>query len=180
MGSATDLNGLALEVLEVCEAALALLPAGVPVRSYVAHGLPAIDCEQLTVSVYTVPQADTSPRVLPLDRQFKVAKYGSVNLVFLTVQLVRCYPQPTAGGRQVNLLTRVQDLAAFAELINADGWQLWNGLQSAKRLGSFGGACREFSMDPLLPIQPQGGFAGLAIPIEIQLDGFKLDYPSGP
>jgi hypothetical protein len=157
-----------------------MLPAGVPPRSYVAHGIPAIDCEQLTVSIYTVPQADTSPRALPLDRQFKVTKFGSLNLVFLTVQLVRCYPPPTAGGRQSNLVTRVAELTAFAQTINADGWQLWNGLQTAKRLGAFAGVCREFALDPLLPIQPQGGFAGWAIPIEVQLDGFTVNFPSPP
>lgn len=179
MGAATDLFDLADETLAVCEAALALLPAGVPERSYVAHGIPAIDCEQLTVSVYTVPQADTSPRALPLDRQFK-AKYGGVNLVFMTVQLVRCYPPPTANGRQVNLLVRTQELTAFAQAINADGWQLWNGLITAKRQGAFAGVCREFSLDPLLPIQPQGGFAGWAVPIEVQLDGFAVNFPSPP
>jgi hypothetical protein len=179
-GAATDLYDLADEVLSVCEAALALLPAGVPARSYVAHGLPAIDCEQLTVSVFTVPQADTSPRSLPLDRQFKVSKFGSLNLIFLTVQLVRCYPPVTASGRQQNLAPRVEDLTAFSQLIYADGWQLWNGLQTAKRLGAFAGTCREFSLDPLLPIQPQGGFAGWAVPIEVQLDGFNVAFPSVP
>lgn len=180
MGAATDLYDLADETLLVCEAALALLPAGVPERVYVAHGIPAIDCEQLTVSVYTVPEADTSPRSLPLDRQFKVAKYGAVDLVYLTVQLVRCYPPATAGGRQVNLSPRVADLTAFAQMINADGWQLWNGLKSAKRQGAFAGICREFSMDPLLPIQPQGGYAGWAVPIQVQLDGFTVNFPSPP
>lgn len=179
MGAATDLNDLALETLAVCEAALAQLAAGVPERSYVAHGIPAIDCEQLTVSVYTVPQADTSPRALPLDRQFKTAKYGALNIVFLTVQLVRCYPPATQHGRQTNLAPSVAALAAFAETINQDGWQLWNGLATAKRQGAFAGICREFSLDPLLPIQPQGGFAGWAVPIEVQLDGFTVDFPSG-
>lgn len=179
MGAATDLNDLALETLAVCEAALATLAAGAPARSYVAHGIPAIDCEQLTVSVYTVPQADTSPRALPLDRAHK-ARYGALNLVFLTVQLVRCYPPATQHGRQTNLAPSVADLMAFAATINQDGWQLWNGLATAKRQGAFAGICREFTLDPLLPIQPQGGFAGWAIPIEVQLDGFTVNFPSGP
>lgn len=178
--AAGDLYALADEVLAVCEASLALLPAGVPPRVYVAHGIPAIDCEQLTVSVYTVPTADTSPRALPLDRQFKVTKGGSVNLVFLTVQVARCYPGVTANNRQQPIAPTPEALAAASEMIFADGWQLWNGLQSAKRLGAFKGFCQEFSLDPLLPIQPQGGYAGWAVPIEVRLDGFTVEFPSVP
>ncbi len=127
-----------------------------------------------------MPQADTSPRALPLDRQFKVAKYGSINLVFLTVQVVRCYPGPTANGRQQAVLPRVSELTAASELIYQDGWQLWNGLQTAKREGAFDGVCAEFAVDPLLPIQPSGGFAGWALPIEVRLDGFPVAFPSTP
>jgi hypothetical protein len=166
-------------VLAVSEAALALLPAGVPARSYVAHGLAAIDCEQLTVSVYTVTVADTSPRVLPLDRQFKT-RYGSVNIVPMTVQIVRCYPAVTLGGRQQPMLPAASTLAQAGAELYADGWQLWNGLQTAKRLGAFEGVCHEFSMDPLIPIQPSGGFAGWSVPVEVRLDGFEVNFPSPP
>jgi hypothetical protein len=178
-GASTDLFDLADEMLNVCEGALQLIPAGCPDRAYVAHGLPAIDCEQLCVSVYTTPWADTNPRNATLDRQFKT-KYGSLNLVFLTVSIVRCYPGPTANGRATPILPRVAELTAASQKIYEDGWQLWNGIQTAKRLGAFAGVCRELAMDPMLPIQPSGGFAGWTIPVEVQLDGFPVAFPSTP
>lgn len=164
----------------MCEASLALLPAGTPSRAYVSQGLAAIDCEQLTVSVYTVTQADTSPRALPLDRQFRTTKFHSLNIVPITVQLIRCCPNATLNNRQQPILPSVAELAASSAELYADGWQLWNGLQTAKRLGAFAGICREFSIDPLLPIQPQGGFTGWAVPVEVQLDGFDVAFPSPP
>lgn len=122
---------------------------------------------------------DTSPRALPLDAQFKT-RYGSVNIVPMTVQLVRCYPGATLGNKQQPILPSVAELTQASVDLSADGWQLWNGLQTAKRLGAFAGVCREFKMDPLIPIQPQGGFAGWAIPVEVQLDGFNVAFPSPP
>ncbi len=98
----------------------------------------------------------------------------------MTVQLVRCYPGATANGRQAPALPRTADLTQASVELYADGWQLWNGLQTAKRLGAFKGVCREFALDPMLPIQPQGGFAGWTIPVEVQLDGFDVAFPSPP
>lgn len=164
----------------MCEASLALLPAGTPGRAYVAQGLAAIDCEQLTVSVYTVVNPGTAPVGAVLDRYFKVTRAHSVNIVPMTVQLVRCVPGVTQGNRQQPILPSVAELAQSSAELYADGWQLWNGLQSAKRQGAFAGVCREFAMDPLLPIQPQGGFAGWTIPVEVQLDGFDVAFPSPP
>jgi hypothetical protein len=175
-GAATDLFDLADTMLSVCVDALALLPAGAPERAYVGHGLPAIDCEQLVVSTYQLPLADTSPRSLPLDRMFK-EKYGSLNLPMLVVSIARCYPCITLDKRQEPIFPSVAELTAASELVYADGWQLWNGIKTAKRLGAFGGLCRELAMDPMLPLQPQGGFAGWTIPVEIQLDGFSVAFP---
>lgn len=177
MGSSTDLFDLADEVLAVCEAALALIPAGVPARSYVGHGLPAIDCEQLVVSTYAVPEADTAPRTLPLDRAFR-SRYGSLILPMLVVSIVRCYPSVTLGGRQQPILPSTAELTAASQLIYEDGWQLWNALISAKRAGAFGGLCSELARDPMMPVQPEGGFAGWTIPLELRLDGFAVDFPS--
>jgi len=175
-GAATDLFDLADALLGVCADSLALLPAGTPSRLYVGHGLPAIDCEQLVVSTYQVPEADTSPRALPLDRMFK-EKYSSLILPMLVVSVARCYPCVTLDKRQEAIFPSVAELSAASNMIYADGWQLWNGIKSAKRAGAFGGLCRELVMDPMLPLQPSGGYAGWTLPIEIQLDGFTVAFP---
>jgi hypothetical protein len=175
-GAATDLFDLADALLNVCVDSLALLPAGAPGRAYVGHGLPAIDCEQLVVSTYQAQLADTSPRALPLDRMFK-EKYGSLNVPMLVVSIVRCYPGVTLNKQQEPILPSLAALTAASELIYADGWQLWNGIKTAKKLGAFGGLCRELVTDPMMPLQPAGGFAGWTIPVEIQLDGFAVPFP---
>ena len=163
----------------MCQAALVGLPVTNPSpgRAYVAHGLAAIDCEQLTVAVFTVAQADTAPRGATLDRYFRTTKGMSVNIVPMTVQIVRCYPGVTADNRQAPILPKATALDQASQDLYLVGWQLWNGLQTAKRLGAFAGFCREFAMDPLLPIQPQGGFAGWTIPVEVELGGFDVAFP---
>jgi hypothetical protein len=176
VGAATDYYDLAAAILGVAHDALAQLPAGAPDRSYVGHGLPAIDCEQLVVSSYVQTQADTSPRALPMDRQFR-PKYGSVNIPVFVVSIVRCYPEITMDNRQEPIFPSVAALTAASELLYADAWQVWNALMTAKREGDFGGLCREMSLDPMTPINPSGGYAGWTLPIEAQLDGFAVSVP---
>lgn len=175
-GAATDLFDLADTALAVCIEALDMLTAKCPARRYVGHGLPALDCEQLVVSTYSVPEADTSPRALPLDRAFR-ARYGSLIQPMLVVSIVRCYPVVTLNAKSVPVFPSVAELTAASALIYADGWHLWNAIISAKRQGAFGGACKELARDPMMPIQPSGGFAGWTIPLEVQLDGYAVVFP---
>lgn len=175
-GSASDYYAVADQLLNVCEQALALLPAGTPERAYVAHGLPAIDCEQLCVSSYVIAQMDTAPRQLPGDAMFK-PKYGSVNVPVFVISIVRCYPVVTLDQRQEPIFPSVAELTAASQLLYADAWQLWNAVQTAKREGAFDGLCSELRMDPVNPIQPNGGFAGWTLPVEIELDGFTVPFP---
>ena len=177
MADASDLFLLAAEVLDVATAALDLLPAQAPDRRYVGHGLPALDCEQLVVSTYAVPEASTAPQAAALDRSFRF-KYGSVINPLLVVSVVRCYPVVTLNSKQVPIFPDPAAIEAASALIYADGWQLWNGIISAKREGAFDGLCKGMAREPMLPIQPSGGYAGWTMPLDFELDGFTVDFGS--
>ncbi len=173
---ASALYDLMSELLAVCEQALAQTTAGAPDRRYVGHGLPAIDCEQLVVSTYSVAEADVSPRTLPLDRAHRV-KTGTKPLQVLVVSIVRCYPGPTLDKKQQPMLPKAAAIEAASKTLSEDAWQLWNAIRSANRLGAFQGLCSELAMDPITPMQPSGGFAGWTLPIEVAVPGFPVTFP---
>ena len=177
MAAPGDLFSLATEVLDVAVAALDQLPALAPTRRYVGHGLPALDCEQLVVSTYAVPEMNTAPQAAALDRQFR-SRFGSLTAPLLVISVVRCYPVVTLNSKQVAIFPAPAAIEAASALIYDDGWQLWNGVMSAKRDGAFDGLCSGLARQPMMPIQPSGGYAGWTLPLEIQLDGFRVDFGS--
>ena len=95
--SPTDLFDLAQDYLEACVDALDTIPTfapalgGAPERSYVAPGLPALDCcPQLTVDVRAVQEDPRSPSGPGSGQR---ARYDArKNNVFMVATIVRCYP----------------------------------------------------------------------------------------
>lgn len=171
------LYDLATELLGFCAAALDTLPAGAPDRQYVSMGAPALDCEQLTVHVYQVGEAVTSPNATPLDRMRRAVETPRLGLTFLIVTIARdCYPGPT--GRNLDQPPDVVDLDAAARELSADGWLLWNVVPAALRAGELWGACHFTGWEPLQPLQPSGNIAGWTFPLQVQIDGYSPVLPA--
>jgi hypothetical protein len=174
--STASLYDLQAELLQVAADLLDQLPAGAPDRQYVAHGLPAIDCEQLTVHAYQVGEASTDPADQPLARFRRDVTYPRQTLVFCVITVVRCYPGPTGDSQP----PAVADLAAAEQTISADGWVLWNGIPRAIREGelTLWRAESFTSWEALQPLGPMGELAGWTMGLQTRLDGFDPLLPA--
>lgn len=178
MSAATDLYDLAEELLDFCVVALDELPALAPERRYVCSGLPAIDCEQLTVNVFQVGEASTVPQETVMDTFRRANPYPRLNIVFLVITIQReCYPGPTLGASPTT--PEVADLAAASRLLYADAWQLWNAVKAGLEDGELftRAGCRFVGWQPLQPLGPEGNMAGWTFPLQVQLDGFTPPPP---
>lgn len=173
--TATALYDLAKELLDFCAVALDELPAGAPARRYVAFGLPALDCEQLTTHVFQVGEGDANVGAnAPLDRFRRAAPYPRLNMAFLVITIARdCVPGPTGTTEAPS----VADLTASSEELYADGWQLWNAVPAGIRDGGLFEGCRYVGWEPMQPLGPDGYVAGWTMPLQIELPGFEPAPP---
>lgn len=171
MGSASDLQDLAADVLDVAEQILAVTGGPPLVRSLVAHGAPALDCaDQLSVHVANVGEALTQATD-PLAAGLRHARPGRINLTGLIVTLTRCYPAVDGEGN----LPGADDETAASATLNADGWALWNGLYRARDV--LFAACDLVFFDGIVPLPPQGACAGYIMQIRFELPGYP--WPGG-
>lgn len=178
MSGATDLYDLAKELLDFCVVALDELPAGAPDRRYVAFGLPAIDCEQLTVHTFQMGEASTVPQESVMDTFRRANPYPRLNIDYLVVTIVRdCYPGPTLGSTPTT--PDVDDLVAASQVLYADGWQIWNAVKAGIEDGELftRAGCRFIGWQPMQPLGPEGNTAGWTFPLLVQLDGFTPPPP---
>lgn len=173
MGAVGDLYQLARELLEACEAAVALAPGGPIPTSFVSPGSPPFDCPpMLTVHVGTVGQTDTIPTSPAQQPGFRVQTTGHVNVAAFVVTVLRCTPtlREVAGGFA---LPSPAKLEQSAEEIEGDLWAIWNHLATLKRQNLlFAGLCRAAYFDPAIPVPIQGGAAGWQLPVRVELDGY--------
>lgn len=172
--AAADLFAMAVELLEATEAALTEL--GSPIsRAFVSPALPALDCcPQLTVHVGGAGEGDTSPLQPPLQPGHRIPTTGNVNLVQLTITVVRCTPGPDNAGNP----PPAADIEASAQESLNDLWAIWNHLRTAHRDGSLfdapaGPGGREFFFDPAFPINIAGNCCGWQIPFRVSLGGYS-------
>lgn len=132
-----------------------------PDRRYVAHGQPAIDCEQLVVHCagvrsVTLEQPGDIPSPRPQPR-VRVA-----TLVATLSRPVCATPQPTAA-----------QLGQDGRALAVDGWSLVAGLIEALSAGSVwtGGSPLPRAGNVVLAEapEPDGGFAGWVISLDVAL-----------
>ncbi len=167
-----DLFALASELLSASEGIVAGTPGGAIDRAFVSPGLPALDCcPQLTVHAGGPAEADTSPITTPLDPGHRTANFELLNLIQLTITVVRCAPMPETG------LPSAAMLSAVSAETYADLWALWCELRDLHRAGTLftapaGPGSRELFFDPAFPLNPQGGCAGWQIPLRVELGGY--------
>lgn len=173
--TATSLYDLAKELLDFCVVALDELAAGAPARRYVAFGLPALDCEQLTTHVFQVGEAaGADPAGTPMDRFRHGAPYPRLNLAFIVITCVRdCVPGPTGNSTAPS----VADLDGSAQELYADGWQLWNAVPQGIRDGALFDGCRFVAWEPMQPLGPEGYIAGWTMPLQVELPGYVPPAP---
>lgn len=171
MAAQADLFGMALELLQRSNDALATTPAGAIDRALVSVGEPAFDCcPQLSVHWITIDKDVASPNQAPLDRLHRL-RGGSINVTSWAVNVIRCVP----GVAELGRLPTATELTASSEEIFADGWALWNELQRDLKDGTLwaGFPCRELWISPMIPIAPQGNCAGIRFLLQAQLDGYR-------
>jgi hypothetical protein len=168
-----DLETLADDLLQASIDALDTVPVaipgllGAPERSFISPHLPALDCcDQLTVHVPAIVEADTVPGGLGKGTRHRMSR---MNHVALTVTITRCVPIIDGAGN----LPALAELTAASEQLLADGWALWNhvwNLVRAKQLFSY---CGEVHWDGLRPLGPEGGCAGWTLAFTVSLDGYE-------
>lgn len=158
------------DVFDVAKEALATTVGGLPECAYVAPGTPAWDaCPCLIVYSGGPSVGDTFPLQPALASLHRIATTGMVNLVTLNVLSLRCAPLIDDNG----ILPTPADQDAAAKEVYSDVWALWNWFAAKKRdLTLFPPKEREFSLDPGILVNPQGGAAGSIISIRTQLDGY--------
>ena len=173
--ASTDLFDLASELLAAVETAIASTPGGPIDRAFLSPGLPSLDCcPQLTVHVGGPAEGDTQPLTTPLQPGHRTSQTALVNLIQLTITIVRCCPGPTDS----NPIPSAAAIEAAAVETYADLWAIWNELRTAHRAGTLfdadaGPVSRELFFDPAFPLNPQGGCAGWLIPIRVSLGGYS-------
>lgn len=173
--AATDLFDLAAELLTAAETAIAGSPGGPIDRAFVSPGLPSLDCcPQLTVHVGGPAEGDTTPLNTTLQPGHRTSQTALVNLVQLTITVVRCCPGPTDS----HPIPSAASIQAAAEQTYADLWALWNELRAAHRAGTLfaadaGPGSRELFFDAAFPLNPQGGCAGWLVPMRVSLGGYS-------
>lgn len=158
-----------LEYLAAVEVALATTVGGVPDVSFVSPGLPAFDCpEQLTVHVATLQMENTSPQDLGAGHRLPTR---FLNMATLVAIIIRCQPEP----KGMTVLPSSADISLAARVTQQDVWAIWNHLASRQRAGDlFEGSCMPFYFDPPAPQSPQGGSAGWAFQVRVEIGGYPV------
>lgn len=171
---AASLYNAASRLLEVAADALDTLVTlnlrGCPQRAYVSPGLPAFDCEQLTVHVAAMGEEVTSP-LSPNPATAQRQKFGRVNMVTFTTSIVRCLTAvtdentpPDAGKEDADALQ-----------LNCDGWTIWEAFYWHARAGTLLGddLCRLVRQQASHPVDPSGGVGAWIINTQLEVGGFN-------
>lgn len=174
-GAATDLYDAASGLLDFCTVVLDELPAKAPARRLVTIGYPAIDCETLAVWIFPVIPGPFAPQTAPGDPFRQGHPYPVLDLVTFQIQVWRCWP--TTDGKAIPKPPPALAVDAASAVLYADAWQIWNAFRAGLNLGLLGGPCKLARVDQIQAIQPDGGFAGMAILATVQLDGFTPELP---
>lgn len=148
---------------------------GAPARRYIASGTPAVDCEQLVVWMPTIDETDTVADGNTLARGVGGAM-GRVNFPSYWLMVVRCVPALPKTGR--GFAPDVATLSAAALQTDADAWVLWNGINTARKLGRFNDLCSGVAVGQATAMQTSGGFGGWQLPIYVQIDGYRVAFGS--
>ena len=166
-GTITSLTAVAEHTLAVAAAALAETTAGAPDLQYMEAGpLPAWDCAPaLMVMVNSIQEELTSP-LAPSGVTGRRAAVGRVNLVTMTIVVLRCAAIPDGNG-----VVSSDDKTAVARTVQEDGWALWTGFYRAILNNEYEGLCTIVHFDFGQAVEEQGGFVGWQQVLRVELGG---------
>lgn len=172
-----DLYTAALELLTASADALTLRGAPIDYQA-IWPGLPAFDCAPaLFVHAGGTSFADTYPLQPPLQPMQQMVTTGEVNLLALTVTVLRCVPTVTQRQQSI-LLPNAAEVSQAAADCYADLWAIWNHLKNEHRAGNLyqtPSRRREFRFLPAIPVRTSGGVGGWEIPLAVALPGYSED-----
>ncbi len=169
-----SLYNAASRLLEVAADALDSLTVlglrGCPDRAYVSPGLPAFDCEQLTVHVAAMSEEVTSP-LSPNTATGQRHVFGRINTVTFTTTIVRCLRSVTDQNQPPPAVD--EDLDALQ--LDCDAWSIWERFYWSARNNTLldGDTCKIVRMQASHPVDPSGGVGGWLIQTQLQIDGFN-------
>lgn len=130
-----------------------------PGRRYVAEGLVAIDCDQLSVRVARVYRGTPGAEVRDVVRQpLQLA-------ADVEVQLVRCAAKPPAGKP----IPTAAAIDAVARVVHADAHHLWEALRAGARAETLVG-CQGLAFGDWRGVGPEGGFVGGLLSVGVALE----------
>jgi hypothetical protein len=156
----------AQELLELCDQALLATTDGAPDVSYLAHSIPAIDCEQLTVEVLSLGDHPL-PATTTLSPGRRLT--AAINVVGFRVTIARCVPVLDEQGNP----PPPDEIQAAAERLHQDLFAIWTRVRTAQKAGElFGGLCDHLFYDGAFPLEESGGYAGYTIDFRVSIDGF--------
>lgn len=152
--------------------------AGAPPYQAIWQGLPAFDfAPALHVHCGGPSIPDTYPLQPPLQPSQRTVTTGLVDMVVMTVTIIREVPVPIQQGGQTVTMPFPQDINATTEICYADLWSIWNGLIGRHRAGTLfqsPSGRREFRLDPAVMLKTSGGFGGWEIPVVFALPGYAV------
>ena len=182
MAGPGDLHDLAIALLDVCIESLDTIPDfepqldGAPERAFVSPGQPVFDCcDQLTVHVQTIGDADTTPGGLNAGRRPSRAKINHVTMIVTSTRCITTGGETRSGGLEIPSADALQ---ADAEQLDADAWALWNHAFNMTRAEEFRTLCSEVFFDGINSIVPSGGCAGWTVTVRVALDGYAETFGS--
>lgn len=183
MSDALAAYDLAVDLLAVAADALDTLPLldpdlrGAPTHQYVSAGLPAIDCEQVSAHVPALYEAGTwTPQGPASLAEVARIRLGQVSEVAVAIIVARCVVGPQESGSTI-VLPSVAQLEADGKQVSADGWAIWQGLQTARRNGRLGD-CASMMINPAVALNPSGNFAGWTLTVQKPVDGYTVEIGS--
>lgn len=160
----TRLADTADSLLNVVAAGLAAAGQPVPERQYVAEGPPAYDCEQLVVALVRLYPG------LPFleDPSAPVLKATLLRSATLAVHVVRCIPTLKSGPRGGEVFPTPAELQASGMAVLTDAYVMPTCVVRAWHDGTFLGLCDAMGVRELVPAEPQGGFGGSIMTVDMQ------------
>lgn len=144
---------LAGEVLAALEGYYPAAPDGMalPERRYVSAGLPAWDCEQVTVRILRVlTHIGNLVAEVPV-----VLEDPGLRAVDIEIEIVRCCPTVESEGDEISV-PAVEDEDASAQAVLTDAATVEAALFAAIEAGELGG-CRSAALLSWTPKGPDGG-----------------------
>jgi hypothetical protein len=168
-----SLTTYADELATTAAAALADTVGGEIERAGLTAGLPAFDCEQVTVAVISLGDAQQSTlSTLGAGRRHMS---GAVNLIGFRITVLRdCIATIEEDGD----LPTVAEMRNDAIKVHQDVWAIWTRIRRQMMAGElFGGRCSKLFFDGARATATEGGMAGWEIDFRANIPGFANDAP---